>query len=147
MIRPIREGRADMVLGSRMCIPGGATAGGMPVWKRVANRFLTTVENLAMGRKFTECHTGLPRVQPALPGDGALPAQRERLRVRHRGHLPGGALRPAGRRGADLRRATSTTPRRSGFRPGVVYGLGTLWTALRFLLHRWGIVPCEKFRR
>jgi len=34
-----------------------------------------------------------------------------------------------------------------GFRAGVVYGLGTLWTAARFLLHRWGIVPCEKFRR
>jgi hypothetical protein len=34
-----------------------------------------------------------------------------------------------------------------GFRAGVVYGLGTLWTALRFLLHRAGIVHCEKFRR
>ena len=58
MIQPIREGRADMVLGSRMAIPGGAAKGGMPAWKQVANRFLTTCENLAMGRKFTECHTG-----------------------------------------------------------------------------------------
>jgi len=33
-----------------------------------------------------------------------------------------------------------------GFRQGVVYGLGTLWTALRFLLHRWGIVSSPKFR-
>jgi hypothetical protein len=30
----------------------------MPLWKRVANRFLTTVENAAMGRRFSECHTG-----------------------------------------------------------------------------------------
>ena len=58
MIRPIREGRADMVLGSRMLVPGAAKRGGMPLWKRVANRFLTTTENLAMGQRFTECHTG-----------------------------------------------------------------------------------------
>ena len=35
-----------------------AKAGGMPGWKRVANWFLTTVENLVMRRQFTECHTG-----------------------------------------------------------------------------------------
>ena len=58
MIRPIREGRADMVLGSRMLVPGAAKRGGMPRWKRVANRFLTTLENAAMGRRFSECHTG-----------------------------------------------------------------------------------------
>ena len=58
MIKPIQEGRADMVLGSRMMIPGGAGRGGMPKWKQVANRFLTTAENLAMGRRFSECHTG-----------------------------------------------------------------------------------------
>ena len=34
-----------------------------------------------------------------------------------------------------------------GFRAGVVYGLGTLWTAVRYLLHRWGLVECAKFRR
>ena len=33
-----------------------------------------------------------------------------------------------------------------GFRVGVVYGLGTLATAARFLLHRAGIVKSEKFR-
>ena len=33
-----------------------------------------------------------------------------------------------------------------GFRQGVVYGIGTLWTALRFLLNRWGIVSSDRFR-
>jgi hypothetical protein len=33
-----------------------------------------------------------------------------------------------------------------GFRQGVVYGLGTLWTAGRFLLHRWGIAPSDKLK-
>ncbi|MCU0243008.1 MAG: glycosyltransferase family 2 protein, partial [Vicinamibacteria bacterium] len=58
MIRPIHEGRADMVLGSRMMLPGGAKQGGMPLWKRIANRFLTTMENLALRRRLSECHTG-----------------------------------------------------------------------------------------
>src|SRR5215468_5827521 len=53
MVKPIREGRADMVLGSRMLTPGGAAAGGMPRWKQVANWFLTTVENAVMRRRFT----------------------------------------------------------------------------------------------
>ena len=34
-----------------------------------------------------------------------------------------------------------------GFRQGVVYGLGTLWTALRYRLHRWGLAPSEKVKR
>jgi hypothetical protein len=34
-----------------------------------------------------------------------------------------------------------------GFRTGVVYGLGTLFVALRYVLHRTGILPCDKFRR
>src|SRR5436309_3964112 len=57
MIRPIQEGRADMVLGSRMLRPCGAARGGMPLWQRFANRFLTTAESHAMGRRFSECHT------------------------------------------------------------------------------------------
>jgi glycosyltransferase involved in cell wall biosynthesis len=43
LVQPILEGRADFVLGSRMLAPGGAAAGGMPLWKRVANHVLTTL--------------------------------------------------------------------------------------------------------
>ena len=42
--------------------------------------------------------------------------------------------------------AANGTIRLIGFAAGVVYGLGTLRTALRFVLHRGGIVPCAKFR-
>jgi glycosyltransferase involved in cell wall biosynthesis len=45
------------VLGSRI-LGGGALQGGMPVWKYVANRFLTLVENLLLGAKLSEYHTG-----------------------------------------------------------------------------------------
>jgi glycosyltransferase involved in cell wall biosynthesis len=57
LVRPILEGRAEMVMGSRI-LNGRALAGGMPVWKYVANRALTTLENLVFGTRLTDCHSG-----------------------------------------------------------------------------------------
>ncbi len=47
----------DVVLGSRI-IGGTALHGGMPLWKYVANRFLTAFENIFLGIKLSEYHTG-----------------------------------------------------------------------------------------
>ena len=47
----------DVVLGSRI-ISGGTIKGGMPAYKYIANRFLTAVENLLLGSKLSEFHTG-----------------------------------------------------------------------------------------
>lgn len=58
LVRPILEGRADMVLGSRFLAPGGVRASGMPVYKILGNRLLTAIENLVFGTRFSECHTG-----------------------------------------------------------------------------------------
>ena len=58
MIDAVRDGSGDVVLGSRFLLPGGARAGGMPWWKRAANRFLTTCENFALGLRLAEFHTG-----------------------------------------------------------------------------------------
>src|SRR5215207_9445492 len=44
LVEPILEGEADIVLGSRFLDAGGARRGGMPWWKRAANRFLTVSE-------------------------------------------------------------------------------------------------------
>jgi 2-polyprenyl-3-methyl-5-hydroxy-6-metoxy-1,4-benzoquinol methylase len=57
MIAPIVEGRADMVIGSRL-LEDRAIAGGMPRWKWVGNRLLTGIENRAFGVSFSEYHTG-----------------------------------------------------------------------------------------
>ena len=54
MVAPIIEGRADLVLGSRLLIPGAALAAGMPRWKFAANRFLTTIQNRIMGTSLSE---------------------------------------------------------------------------------------------
>ena len=45
------------VLGSRI-LGGQALKGGMPKWKYIANRFLTLAENILMGAKLSEYHTG-----------------------------------------------------------------------------------------
>lgn len=53
----IANGVHPCVLGSRI-LGGYALRGGMPVWKYVANRFLTFAENLLLGAKLSEYHTG-----------------------------------------------------------------------------------------
>lgn len=47
----------DLVIGSRI-LGGGALRGGMPLWRYVANRALTAFENLALGAKLSEYHSG-----------------------------------------------------------------------------------------
>lgn len=53
----IANGLYHCVLGSRI-LGGYALRGGMPLWRYVANRFLTAAENLLMGSKLSEYHTG-----------------------------------------------------------------------------------------
>jgi glycosyltransferase involved in cell wall biosynthesis len=53
----VASGHFDAVLGSRI-LGVGALAGGMPLWKYVANRFLTAFENAMLGYKLAEYHTG-----------------------------------------------------------------------------------------
>ena len=58
LIRPIIQGRFDIMLGSRIRSRKEALAGGMPWWKYYANRFLTILENTILGLNLSEYHTG-----------------------------------------------------------------------------------------
>lgn len=59
LYQPIVSGKADAVFGSRMMKDyGGPLKGGMPLYKFVGNRILTTFENLALGMNLTEFHSG-----------------------------------------------------------------------------------------
>src|SRR2546430_15471292 len=58
MVEPILNGRADMVLGSRLAEPGAWKKSGMPRYKYLANRALTMIENAVLRTDFTELHTG-----------------------------------------------------------------------------------------
>ncbi len=57
MASMVASGHFDCVLGSRI-LGIGALRGGMPLWKYVANRTLTAIENLLLGYKLAEYHTG-----------------------------------------------------------------------------------------
>lgn len=57
LLRPLADGTADMVQGSRM-LGGGALAGGMPLYKYVANKILSGLENIAFGMRLAEFHSG-----------------------------------------------------------------------------------------
>jgi glycosyltransferase involved in cell wall biosynthesis len=57
LVHIIASGHYDIALGSRI-LAQSAIAGGMPVYKYVANRALTLAQNLIMGQKLSEYHTG-----------------------------------------------------------------------------------------
>jgi glycosyltransferase involved in cell wall biosynthesis len=145
MVTPILEGRADLVLGSRFAEPGLALANGMPRWKYVANRFLTTVENRIMGTQLSEAHTGyraysrrLLLTVPFLRNSIDFSFDTELIMQAVYFDLRIEEVPATCRYFAD---ASSV-----GFRSGVVYGLKTLWAGARLGLHRAGIVRSRKFK-
>jgi glycosyltransferase involved in cell wall biosynthesis len=58
MVRPILDGRADVVLGSRMLDRGEALKGGMPLYKWLGNQVLTALQNGILKTRLSEFHTG-----------------------------------------------------------------------------------------
>ena len=146
MVEPILAGDADLVLGSRLLIPGAALAAGMPRWKFVANRFLTTIQNRLMGTRLSEAHTGyraysrellltVPflRNSPDFSFDSELLMQAAYFEFR---------IREVAARCRYFEDASSV-----GFKTGVVYGLKTLWAGVRLVLHRRGIWRSRKYQR
>lgn len=58
IVAPLERGEADAVFGSRMMTPGGARKGGMPVYKVIGNKVLSTIENRLAGTNLSEWHSG-----------------------------------------------------------------------------------------
>lgn len=58
LVRPLRDGEADAVFGSRMLEKGGALKGGMPLYKFVGNRILSGFQNRMLGASLSEFHSG-----------------------------------------------------------------------------------------
>jgi glycosyltransferase involved in cell wall biosynthesis len=145
LVRPIVEGRADMVLGSRMLAPGGAKAGGMPLWKRIANWFLTTCENAAMGTSFAELHTGYRAYSAAFLR--RVPFLRNSNDFVFDTEVIAQAV-AFGQRVVEVPAASRyfTEASSVGFRVGTVYGLKTLWTMVKFVAWRAGVWRVALFR-
>jgi len=58
LVRPIVENEADAVFGSRMLVRFGALKGGMPFYKYLGNKILTTAQNTLLGSRLSEFHSG-----------------------------------------------------------------------------------------
>ena len=131
------SGEFDVILGSRI-LGRGALAGGMPLYKYVSNRVLTALENLLLGIKLSEYHTGYRaftrQVLETLPlGEGSDDFVFDNQML-----AQGAAF---GFRIGEISCPTRYFPEASSinFRRSVIYGLGVLLTSLRFRLHRWGL--------
>jgi glycosyltransferase involved in cell wall biosynthesis len=133
----IASGLYDVALGSRI-LGGRAIAGGMPVYKYVANRFLTAFENVMIGEKLSEFHTGYRafsrRLLLSLPleenVDGFLFDNQMLVQAVHFGY-----------RIAEVTCPTSYAPESSsiGLASSVSYGVGVIGTAIDFRLTRLGV--------
>lgn len=125
----VTSGLYPCVLGSRI-LGGGALRGGMPWWKYVSNRALTFIENLLLGAKLSEYHTGyrafsrtlLERLPFEENSDDFLFDNQVLVQVIGLGYPIGEISCP-----------TKYFPEASsiGFYPSLRYGLGCLRTALR----------------
>lgn len=58
LLEPLERGEADAVFGSRMMTRGAALEGGMPMYKYVGNKILTSFENALLGMGLSEFHSG-----------------------------------------------------------------------------------------
>lgn len=133
----------DIVLGSRIT-GGGALRGGMPLWKYAANRFLTAFQNLLLGAKLSEYHTGYRAYSRTVL---------ERLNWRNNSDdfvfdnqfLVQGII--AGFRMGEISVPTKYFDDASSinFKRSVQYGLGVLSTSLVGLLKRLGLYNSSLF--
>ena len=137
MAAMVASGLYPCVLGSRI-LGGGALAGGMPVWKYIANRVLTLVENLLFGAKLSEYHTGYRAFSRELLQ--RLPLQKNSDDFVFDNEVLAQVLwlrAPIG----EVTCPAKYMPEASSinFRRSVRYGLGCLAVASRFRLARWGL--------
>lgn len=140
----LRLGICDVVLGSRIRTRRQAIGSGMPPVKYFANRFLTVVENVAMGQNLSEWHTGYRaytrRVVETIPyhrnSDDFVFDSQFLVQAVHFGFEIGDVPVPC----RYMPEASSINLRRS-----TTYGLQTLGLVLRYRLHRMGLLRCRLF--
>jgi glycosyltransferase involved in cell wall biosynthesis len=130
----VSSGEYDLVLGSRI-LAQRAVRQGMPWWKYLANRVLTNIENIVIGAKLSEYHTGLR----AFSGDllRALPIERNSEDFVFDNQMIVQALAANARIG-ELSCPTRYAADSSSidFRSSVRYGFGVLRTAFQYRIHR-----------
>ena len=145
MVSLIGNGLHPCVLGSRI-LGNYARKGGMPLWKYVANRFLTLAENILLGAKLSEYHTGyrafsrevLERVPLAANSDDFVFDNQMLAQILWLGYTIGEVSCPT----KYFKEASSINFRRS-----TKYGFGCLATGLSFRLCKMGLWKSALFPR
>jgi glycosyltransferase involved in cell wall biosynthesis len=143
MVSLIGNGLYPCVLGSRI-LGGYALKGGMPFWRYISNRWLTLVENLLLGAKLSEYHTGyrafskeiLEKLRLADNSDDFVFDNQMLAQILWHEFTIGEVSCPT----KYFPEASSINLRRS-----IKYGFGCLHTALRFRLARLGLVRSKLF--
>ena len=141
MASMIASDEFDVVLASRI-LGRGALVGGMPVYKYLANRGLTFIENILLGQKLSEYHTGyrawsrkvLERLPLKACSDDFVFDNQMLAQCVHFGFRIGEISCPT----KYFAEASSINFQRS-----VVYGLGVLKTAAEYRLHHAGLVKAD----
>ncbi len=145
MVTMIGNGLYHCVLGSRI-LGGYALKGGMPLWKYVANRFLTFVENVLMGAKLSEYHTGyrgfsrelLAQIPFNCNSDDFVFDNQMLAQILWLGYAV-----------AEVSCPTKYFPEASSINlpRSIKYGLGCLFTAVEFRLTKMRLISSKRFPR
>jgi glycosyltransferase involved in cell wall biosynthesis len=136
MASMLSSGFFDVVLGSRI-LGVGALAGGMPLYKYISNRVLTLIQNILLGHKLSEYHTGYRGFTRSVLQ--SLPLTRNSDDFVFDNQMLSQAIYKGYRIG-EISCPTKYFPEASSinFRRSVVYGLGVLRTSIGFRLARLG---------
>jgi len=140
----IGRGLYHCILGSRI-LGGGALTGGMPRWKYLGNRMLTLAENILLGAKLSEFHTGyrafsrelLENINLGLNSDDFVFDNQMLAQILWAGYFIGEISCP-----------TKYFPEASSinFFRSMKYGIGCLLTGLEYRASRMGIPGSQRFR-
>ncbi len=143
VVAPIEAGEADVVLGSRF-MGDSVVRQGMPWWKYLGNRFLTRVQNGALGQNLKEYHTGyrafsrrvLEEVPFLLNSDNFVFDQEMLVQIFHLGF-----------RVKEVPVPTRYFPEASSasFVASAVYGFSILGLLARYELHRRSLLTQKQF--
>lgn len=139
MCAMIVDGPYDAVIGSRI-LGGTARSGGMPIWKYASNRVLTLVENLCLGAKLSEYHTGFRAFSREILESLPLASYSDDF-VFDNEMLADVIL--SGFAIGEISCPTKYFPEASSinFQRSVRYGFGVLRVSSRGLLRRWHLAP------
>jgi glycosyltransferase involved in cell wall biosynthesis len=139
----IASGVYDMVLASRI-LGGGALRGGMPLYKYIANRLLTAFQNICLGIKLSEYHTGFRAFSRELLE--SLPLLENSDDFVFDNQMIAQAVM-FGFRIGEISCPTKYFEEASSinFRRSVQYGLGVVGTSISFAFQKLGIVDLARF--